>query len=541
MAISNKNADNDSKKSAVIIHNRKELSAFIDSLSLKGEGKDHSATIAKVKLSDFDVEPGIESIIPANYALLYTAFPLMMHDNNLVIAIADSADSYEGLKNLEFISGHHVEAVIADSNELTMMIDRHYSPEEMLGVVKTIDIDAIQNQPSIDDLRRQIDDKPLVELVRRIIYEAVKRNASDIHIKPSETKATAALRINGNMVPVNAFDKRYLPPVISRFKIIGGMNIAEHRLPQDGGAKINVNDRVVEMRMSIMPTIYGESLVVRLLQTDKTLYSFNDLHFSNTELDIMLKALHQSSGLIIACGPTGSGKSTSLYALLQEIKKDPTINIITVEDPVEFHIDGIEQIQIHRKAGFTFATALRNILRHDPDVIMIGEIRDEETAKMAIECALTGHLVLTTLHSIDSISSITRLLEMGVQPYLLKATLNAVIAQRLAKLNCKNCLAPDTSILAERLSADESLKHIAWKKGIGCPECRNTGLQGRRGIFEVLQVDKHLSHAIRAGVTEEKLEDAVDEQHMESLASKAKKMAEDGEISAVEYIRLKIN
>jgi type IV pilus assembly protein PilB len=533
------NKHESSNNKIIIIHNRQELASYMDHISNTNTNKE-SRHKAVIKLLEFDIEPNIETIIPAYYAQMYNAVPLMMHDTSLVIAISDHANSYESLKNIEFITSHHVEAIIADSKEVAIALERLYSAEELIGLSQTIDISTIENRPSVDELRKQIEEKPLVELVKRIIHEAIKKNASDIHLKPTETDISYSLRIDGNMVFISNFDKRYLNALISRFKIIGGMNIAEHRLPQDGGAKISVNNQIVEVRLSVMPTIHGESLVVRLLQTNNTLYTLDDLHFSPHDHDILLKIIHQSNGLILACGPTGSGKSTTLYALLQEIKKDTTVNIITTEDPVEFHIDDIEQIQVNRKTGYTFATALRNILRHDPDVIMVGEIRDEETAKITIECALTGHLVLSTLHSVDAISSVSRLLEMGVKPYLLKATLSAVIAQRLAKLNCKHCLSTDTSELAERLSAEDSLKHIHWKKGKGCRECNSTGLHDRRGIFEVLHIDKHISRTIRDGVTEEDIENAATSQQMETLAIKAQKMAEQGEISAAEYIRLKI-
>ena len=525
------------KQKQAIIHNRAELSTFLECIA---NSHTTQRTQPILHLLNFDIEPGIEHLIPAHYAQIHASIPLMIHNNVLIIAVADSNNSYESVKNIEFITGRRVEAIVADSKEVAITLERLYSAEDLIGLSETIDINTIDIRPDIEELKKQIDEKPLVELVKRIIHEAIRKNASDIHIKPTENDVSYSLRVNGNMIFISSFDKRYLNALISRFKIIGNMNIAEHRLPQDGGAKININNRMVEIRLSVMPTIHGESLVVRLLQTDATLFTTEDLELSEHDYDIILKAINQSNGLILVCGPTGSGKSTTLYALLQEIRKDTSLNIITTEDPVEFHIDGIEQIQVNTKTGYTFATALRNILRHDPDVIMIGEIRDNETAKMAIEYALTGHLVLSTLHSIDAISSITRLLEMGIKPYLLKATLNAIVAQRLAKLNCQFCLVDDVTPLAERLSTDKTLQHIHWKKGSGCKECNNTGLHERKALFEVLQIDRHISHAIHEGVTEEALETAAATQGMETLAQKALKLAETGQISATEYIRLRI-
>ena len=527
-------------KETLVINNRRELMRYLSILSTRSSNN-VKLPAARVELQDFDIEPGVEQLVSARFAELYRAVPLMLYEGCLAIAVADDTNLYESLKNIEFITAHHVEAFSADSHEIDQALSELYNAEDLIGLSQSIDVRAIEQQQSVEELRKQIEEKPLVKLVHRIIHEAIKKEASDIHIRPSEDKIDYLLRIDGNMTLASRFDRRYLGALISRFKIIGGMDISEHRLPQDGGAKLSIQGRTVEVRMSVIPTIHGESLVVRLLNTDVTLFKMEQLPFSERDYDVILRATHQSNGLILVTGPTGSGKSTTLYALLQEIKKNANLNIMTVEDPVEFHIDGVEQIQVNRKTDFTFARALRNILRHDPDVIMIGEIRDEETAKIAIECALTGHLVLSTLHSVDAVSTVTRLLEMGVKPYLLKATLSCVIAQRLAKLNCPHCLGEDVSPLASRISTDKPLQHVHWKQGKGCEDCHKTGLKGRQAIFEVLQINQEISSIIREGVTEDEILRAAQGQNMADLATNAIALAEQGLISAEEFVRLKIS
>lgn len=521
------------------IHNQEELEFYLSSL-LDCE-LTQSSNIARIQLKDFDFKPYTEDFLAARYAELFRAVPLAKVQGILMIAIADDADFYESIRNIEFVVGGHVEAVVATSSEIDDCIDKLYSTEELVGLDKDSSADIVDTTEHIQELRRQLQEKPIVQVVRRILLEAINKKASDIHIRPTENGIDYLLRIDGNMTLRSEINKRHLSGVISRFKILGHMDISEHRIPQDGGAKISIGGHVVELRFSIMPTIHGESLVVRLLNTDAQLFKLEDLGLAGTDYKNLLRTSHQSHGLVLVTGPTGSGKSTTLYALLQEVKKNSGINIITVEDPVEFHIDGVEQIQINKKSGYTFPRALRNILRHDPDVIMIGEIRDEETAKIAIECALTGHLVLSTLHSVNTISTITRMLEMGVKPYLVKSTLSLVVAQRLAKINCKHCREEDKTVLAKNLNLEAALKHIKWRKSKGCKECHFTGLKGRIGLYESLAIENEFSDAIVEGVTEKELREAAQHVKGETLSNHAIALAQEGKISAEEFIRLQIN
>lgn len=528
-------------KSSTVLHNRTELEQYVNQLTDCGIEEsidfDHFALI---ELKDFEFPPYAEELLAAHYAELYRVIPLMAIKGVLVVAIADDVELYESIRNIEFVVGGHVEAVVAKSYEIDDSIDKLYSTEELVGL-ENEDSDEDASTDSVQELRRQLKEKPIVQVVRRMLLEAINKRASDIHIRPSEHGIDYLLRIDGNMTLRSEINKRHLKGIISRFKILGGMDISEHRTPQDGSAKISISGHVVELRFSIMPTIHGESLVVRLLNTDAQLFKLEQLGLTEFDYKNLLRSGHQSHGLVLITGPTGSGKSTTLYALLQEVKKNTGINIITVEDPVEFHIDDIEQIQINKKTGYTFPKALRNILRHDPDVIMVGEIRDEETAKMAIECALTGHLVLSTLHSVNTISTITRMLEMGVKPYLVKSTLSLVVAQRLAKLNCEFCKGDDVSMIAQNLNTESKLKHIHWYKSTGCKECHFTGLKGRIGLYESLPVMGDFADAIVDGVTEKELRAVAKQAKGEKLSDHAIALAEEGRISAEEFIRLQIS
>jgi type IV pilus assembly protein PilB len=529
-----------SEEEKTIIKTRTQLREYLEGLVRAGFDQGDFSGI-ELDLESFDFDPLAHELVPGSAAEVHRVVPLLLFNNTLFLAIASDVSLYEGIRHLEFITRHHVEAIPANPKQVNISIDRLYTAEDLIGLSETINIEDLPRQETLEELKRKIDEKPLVAMVQRIIHEAIRKGASDIHIRPAEHHIDYLLRVDGNMIHCSKLDKRYLNAMISRFKILGGMDIAEHRLPQDGGARLTVQARRVEVRMSVMPTIHGESLVVRLLNTDTSLFKLEELGFSHRDLGILLKASCQSNGLVLVTGPTGSGKSTTLYALLQEIKKDSTLNIITVEDPVEFHVSDILQIQVNRKTNYSFARALRNILRHDPDVIMVGEIRDEETAKTAIECALTGHLVLTTLHSVNSVSTVTRLLEMGVKPYLLKATLTAIVAQRLAKLNCTHCLVEDGGRMASHLREEPTLAHVKWKRGKGCEHCSYTGLSGRKGVYEVLHIDTPVSRAIRDGVTEDEILQAAVEQEMMDLATSARLLAEQGVICAEEYVRLRIS
>ncbi|MCG6968592.1 MAG: GspE/PulE family protein, partial [Gammaproteobacteria bacterium] len=396
-----------------------------------------------VTLNGFDIDPRALSFLPRELAVQFFMLPLFLHEGRLVVATANPTES-NNLKMAEFIAKHAIELTVATKTDIQNAIDKHYGKrddEEIFESLETIDIatDEAEDFGLIKEAEKLSKERPIVRMVQNTLMEAVRSRASDIHIRPGEKEVDLIFRIDGSLVHIRRFSKTIHAAVVSRIKIIGRMDISERRIPQDGRAIVQVNSHKVDLRLSVMPTVNGESVVIRLLDTMVGLKNLDQLGFDERNNELLKGMISKSYGILLVTGPTGSGKSTTLYAALEHIRKT-NVNIITAEDPVEYHMSGIEQMQVNHKVGYTFARILRNILRHDPDVIMVGEIRDEETAKIAIESALTGHLVLSTLHTNSAAVTLTRLLEMGVQPYLINDTLLGVLAQRLVKTNCANCL-----------------------------------------------------------------------------------------------------
>ena len=388
-----------------------------------------------VSLSGLHIPRDVLDEIPAEVALESNCLPIARSGNLLRVAMSNPAD-VESVQLIQFITGKRVQVEVADVDDLKRTLFASYS--ESVAEATFLQLGADRGQAKVDASEERIqslaEQRPVVRLVGQIILGALRRRASDIHIRPGEHDVELIYRIDGHLGPVRRFSRALLPAMVGRLKIIGGMDITERRRPQDGQARIRDGEAMVDMRLSIIPTIEGESVVIRLLNTGIVMQSIADLGLSVIDLARFSEVLDRSNGMILVTGPTGSGKSTTLYAVLNTIIKR-NVNIITVEEPVEYHIPGIEQVPIRADIGMTFAAALRNILRHDPDVIMVGEIRDQETAKIAVQGALTGHLLLSTLHTNSAAASITRLIEMGVDDYLIRATLLAVIAQRLVRKN----------------------------------------------------------------------------------------------------------
>ncbi|KZY72902.1 hypothetical protein A3740_19945, partial [Oleiphilus sp. HI0068] len=429
-----------------------------------------------IQLAGFDVDEHALQLVPAEFARAHAVIPLMAHKDRLVVAMEDPSDN-ETINLLHFLSEQVIEPVLSTASDIEYAISQYYGSTDIDDVLKDMPSTSLSNSWEAQQAIKLASDKPTVKLIHNLIADAVTRRASDIHIRPKEKSVDILYRIDGSLLKIRNFDIKMLPAAVARIKIISGMNIAEHRLPQDGRTKITSKDKSIDLRVSIMPTIHGESVVIRLLDTSTSINNIDAIGFNEKDSELFTQLVNKSSGLILVTGPTGSGKSTTLYAALESIKQRE-INIITVEDPVEFHIDDILQIQVNNAIDYSFARALKNILRHDPDAIMIGEIRDEETAKMAVESSLTGHLVLSTLHTNSAASTITRLLEIGVQAYLLNATLLAVLAQRLVKRNCPHCLEEEqvSPIVRKALGLSED---EVFYQGAGCDNCHMTGHKGR--------------------------------------------------------------
>jgi type IV pilus assembly protein PilB len=490
--------------------------------------------VPEVQLDGFDLDEELLKLLPETAARQYKVIPLMLHSDRIIVACPDPTRP-ELLHTLSFITGKPVEAVLADPRAIEQAINMHYgaATAEVLP-----EYDQVEPDLSLQEIKTLAEDKPTVRFVDNLLEDAISRRASDIHIRPGEREATIQFRVDGMLMDIRQIKRSTLPAIVSRIKIIGGMNIAERRLPQDGRYMVRISGRTIDLRLSVMPTIHGESVVMRILDTTQSLKSLEQLGFSETDARRFRNLISLNQGIVLVTGPTGSGKSTTLYAAINDIRKTG-VNIITVEDPVEYQIGGIRQIQVRSAIGYTFARALRHILRHDPDVIMVGEIRDQETALMATESALTGHLVLSTLHTNSAAATVTRLLEIGIAPYLVNASLIGVLAQRLARRNCTHCLTeekvPDYVYQALGLNGDE-----AFRVGAGCDHCHGRGFAGRIAVYELLEVTSELRRLIRPDASAQEIEQQAQRDGMRPLTEGALELARQGVISLAEVYRVRL-
>ena len=494
-----------------------------------------------VRLHNFDFDPEVISMVPEKIAAEHNVIPLFLHEDRLVVAMEDPLD-IDTIDLIRFVTGHTVELAISTKAEIQHAIDKHYqgmSASEILDELEIISSEEKTNDADVRKDEQLSQEKPIVRLVDNLITDAIHRNASDIHIRPEENSVDLVFRIDGTLIPVRSFSKQILSAVVSRIKILGGMDISERRVPQDGRFRVNFRRSLIDLRISIMPTVQGESVVIRILNTQAGLKSVDQLGFSDHDKFLFTDLLHKSYGVLLVTGPTGCGKSTTLYAALQEIKRT-NVNIITIEDPVEYRLGGIQQLQVHGSIGFTFARALRNILRHDPDVIMVGEIRDEETGKIAVESALTGHLVLSTLHTNDAAGSITRLMEMGMESYLVRSAVLGVLAQRLVRRNCPHCLGEEEvdDGLKKLLGVDES---EVFYKGRGCDECNNTGYKGRLAVYELLPITDSVRAIITEGVSADEIHKQAVTNGMMPLTDQALAQARQKLTSFAEVYRVRLD
>lgn len=364
--------------------------------------------------------------------------------------------------------------------------------EEQDSITGAEDLGAIEEE----DILGMVSEAPIIKLVNHILYQAVKRGASDVHIEPFEKEIRVRYRIDGVLYNAMTPPKRLQGAIVSRLKIMSNLNIAEKRQPQDGRIQIKIADKAIDIRVSILPVAYGERVVMRLLDKSKTFGSLDRLGFSTRDLKVVQQGMHDPNGILLLTGPTGSGKTSTLYSILGELNQ-PDVNIITVEDPVEYQMKGIGQVQVREQVGLTFAAALRSILRQDPDIIMIGETRDQETAQIAIQSALTGHLVLSTLHTNSAAATVTRLIDMGVEPFLIASSVTVVIAQRLVRRLCDSCkkeYRPDADVLEQVGLTPEQAKDMKFYQAVGCEACLNLGYKGRLAVFEVMQMTTGVMH-----------------------------------------------
>ena len=490
--------------------------------------------IAQVNLETFKIEPPAVQLLPENLARERRVLPLLVQGEMLVVATPNPSDC-DLLHLLGFITGKQIEAIQAHDEQLDRAINRFYGAEAALQLPES---ESHEPELSLHRIKQLAEEKPTVRFVDSLLEDAICRRASDIHLRPGEHHVAILFRVDGVLSEIRRIKPGNLAAIVSRIKIIGGMNIAERRLPQDGRHLVHMGERCIDLRLSIMPTVHGESVVSRILDTQQSMKNLSQIGFSDSDAERFRQLTSHSQGIVLVTGPTGSGKSTTLYAALNGIK-DSGVNVITVEDPVEYQIDGIRQIQVKPQIGYTFARALRHILRHDPDVIMVGEIRDQETAIMATESALTGHLVLSTLHTNSAATTVTRLLEIGIAPYLLNASLLGVLAQRLVRRNCTHCLEPEQVPEHVRrtfgLSGDE-----VFYVGRGCEHCHGKGFAGRIAAYELLEVTPALRALIQPAVAAQAIEQQAIADGMRPLTQSALALARDRLISLGEVYRVRL-
>ncbi len=460
------------------------------------------------RISAEQLNPDVVRKLPLEFLKKQCAIPIILEDGEIAIALADplNTEAYDAIVG---ILGRPCPRVTCAPAEIENAISRcyyqatgeeenYYSPDPPSGVAQSTDNGVSTVQTHAEDLLSIASKAPAIKLVNKILFQAVHSRASDIHIEPYENEVKIRFRIDGVLHNTLTLPKRQVSSLSSRLKIMANLNIAEHRLPQDGQSRVRIGEELVDIRVSVIPTAGGERVVLRLLDKGRGELALEDIGFGVQALNIFRELITLSHGIILITGPTGSGKTTTLYAALNELNCEER-NILTVEDPIEYQLSGIGQMQVRPKIKLTFANCLRHILRQDPDIIMIGEIRDRETAEIAIQAALTGHLVLSTLHTNDAPSAVTRLIDMGIEPYLISSTVVGVMAQRLLRVICPGCKEPHDYRHDPALSSElrrMGVEYPQFHKGRGCDQCLQTGYRGRKGIFELMLVDDEIKNLI---------------------------------------------
>jgi len=499
----------------------------------------HRLGLPLIELDAIEPDPNALDLVPPSIVRRFQFVPTMMRAGVLGIAVSDPADA-QILPTMNFLTDRRIALMVAEPQQVRAAIAKHYDHVEDAAIARQLGLDSTraEGESSEQEAQRLALEQPIVRIVGDMFADASRRRASDIHLRPGEDGVDLLFRIDNELVPVRSFLRALQRALVSRIKVLGSMNVAEHRVPQDGRATYLADDgHAIDLRISILPTIHGESVVIRLLDTLAGLRSIGQLGFSAGDETRFLDMMTRSHGMILVTGPTGSGKSTTLYAALLEARKE-RVNIITVEDPVEYHIDEVQQMQVNRAAGFTFAAALRNILRHDPDVIMVGEIRDRETAQIAVESALTGHLLLSTLHTNTAATTITRLLDLGVEAFLLRSTLLGVLSQRLTRRNCPHCLAPE-SVPAHWREALQVAAEEVFYRGSGCSRCDGLGVRGRLAVYELMTISPAIRRLIQPHCEADVIHEVALSEGMVSITRNAVALARSGVISFAEAFRLR--
>jgi type IV pilus assembly protein PilB len=493
--------------------------------------------IGALRLSDVELDPEVVGLIPLDIARRFNVIAVSRVNKTLVVAISDPHNIYV-LDAIKFITGCSIQPVISPERAITRSIEQYYADaagiNDLIKGLEEGELQVIDTDDHVDelDLQSQVQDKPLVKLVDKIIMDAITRGASDIHIETYEKILRVRYRTDGSLRETPPLPFKYRAAIVSRLKIMADLDISERRLPQDGRIKVKIGKRAVDLRVSVLPTIFGEKVVMRILDPESLRTDLTKLGFPEVALHNFAKTIELPYGMILVTGPTGSGKTTTLYSALKTLNK-PDVNIMTAEDPVEFNFEGINQVLVKSEIGLTFAAALRSFLRQDPDIIMVGEIRDAETAEIAIRAALTGHLVFSTLHTNDAPSTVNRLVDMGIPSYLVASATKLIMAQRMVRKVCTSCR-EEIELTPEHINAlkltDEEADGLRVYSGRGCGECSNTGLAGRTGIFEVMLITPNIERMILEGASAEAIRAQAAKDGMQTLRGAALEKMKKGEI-----------
>ena len=511
-----------------------------------------------VDLSQIPIDDNIKSVLPTNYINMNFVAPFKVEGKTLHIAIPDSS-KLSLMRNLKTITKKNIELhaakvsqisdfiekLLAESGDVTTSRIKEINKEK----IKTFDSDLAEAGEVLDttpeeDIEAIENESEVIKFSTAVVAEAIQSGVSDIHIEPFRFSSRVRYRLDGMLQEQEQFNQFLhdnYGAVVTRFKIMGKLDIAERRLPQDGAIPFKIDGKIVDLRLSMLPTANNERIVMRILNKDAGDISLEQLHFEESDLKSLRKAIHGTQGLVLVTGPTGSGKTTTLYSILKEVSK-PHLNILTAEDPVEFELDGVGQVQVKEDIGYTFASALRSFLRQDPEIILIGEMRDKETVDIGLKAALTGHLVFSTLHTNDAPSTITRLQNMGTPDYLISAACTLILAQRLARKTCTECRIPDEDINPTGLTqigfTPEQASRAKVSKGKGCPKCNNSGYKGRMGVYEILNITKTIKEAILKKATTPELREIAIKEGFRAMQDMGREMIMSGDLNFREYERV---
>lgn len=502
--------------------------------------------IPYIDMSKAVVDPMAVELVPEKIARSHNILPLSADGKVLAVAMLDPLD-FEAIDDIRFSTGYKIRPMVTTKSELLQALDIHYNASQSISDILISDlsqektlVEVIHEREGVDvdALKKKSETPPIIRMVNLMISDAVKSRASDIHIEPQERRVLVRDRVDGLLREIMELPKWVQGAIVSRIKIMAKMDIAEKRVPQDGRVKLKVDGKEIDLRVSTLPTQYGEKAVMRLLDTKGAAIALESLGFAPRDMDIVSSFISKPHGVILITGPTGSGKTSTLYSILNRLKST-SMNIITLEDPIEYEVEGVNQVMIDEKVGLTFANGLRSVLRQDPNVVMVGEMRDHETAEIAMQASLTGHLVLSTIHTNDASSTVIRLMDLGIQPYLIASSLNAVVAQRLVRVICSYCkeqYVPTADDLMHLRLREKGAPPFDFYRGRGCEHCKNTGYMGRAGVFEVLPVTSRIKELIVARGAETDIRHAAIAEGMKTLGEDALEKVKMG-ITTVEEVR----